>query len=95
MKTFDEFIDVGDYATTVTRCTVDGTIVEFEGTITNQDDRVHTYTVMVNYLVDGQIADSDVLTVSSVAAGETAVFEGTGFARDATATSVASCRSTR
>lgn len=92
VDSFDEFIDVGKYRTEVTRCTIDGTLVEFEGTITNQDDEMHSYTVTVSYLLDGRITDSDSLSVPSVAPGETAEFQGTGFIRDSPSGSVPRCR---
>ena len=92
VKTFDEFIDVGPHDTAVTRCTLDGTIVEFEGTITNQDTERHSYSVAVSYLVDGRVVDSDSLSATAVGPGETATLQGTGIIRDGDGGSDAICR---
>lgn len=92
VESFDEFIDVGDHTTKVTSCTIDGTVIEFTGSITNDEPRVHSYTIEVTYLVDSQVADTDSLFVDDVAPGATATFQGTGFARDATPGATPRCR---
>jgi hypothetical protein len=92
VDSFDEFIAVGEHTTTVTRCSVDGTIIDFRGTITNEDDRPHAYMVTVTYLLGRTVVDSDLLNVDTVEPGETATFEGTGIADDATPGQVPTCR---
>ncbi|MEQ1701331.1 MAG: DUF2510 domain-containing protein [Ilumatobacteraceae bacterium] len=92
VDTLDEFIDVGPHDTTVTRCTVDGTIVEFDGTITNRDVEQHSYVVVVNYVIDGRIVDSDALKADFVEPGDTAPLHGTGIIRDGEGGTEAECR---
>ena len=61
-----DFAEPGPHATTVVSCDVDGRTADVAGTITNDDDRPHDYTLFVE--VDGR---TEIVVVEDVAAGET------------------------
>jgi len=84
MREVNSFLEAGPHSVSIDSCVTTGSVTVLDGSITNEDTRTHTYTVSVSYRSDGAVKDSDQIAVRSVAPGETATFQATGFP-DATA----------
>lgn len=61
------YLDPGPYETTILSCTTVDGLVTFDGTILNQDDVSHDYTVHVRYADGETFLDSDSASVRRVA----------------------------
>jgi hypothetical protein len=82
MREFDEFIDVGEHSEQIDSCVTTDGLVRVDGSITNEDAATHDYTVTVGYRAGGDLVETDVVTVASVAPGATAAFHASAFVDD-------------
>ncbi|MDP2291628.1 MAG: DUF2510 domain-containing protein [Actinomycetota bacterium] len=81
LREIDRFIEAGPHEVDVDRCdTDDNGLVTLDGTITNLDDEVRSYTITIRYTVDNDTLETDLARVADVDPGATAEFHGTTFA---------------
>lgn len=88
MREVDAFLEAGPHSASIDSCVTTGGVTVLDGSITNDDNRTRGYTVRVSYLSNDVVADSDEISVGSVAPGATATFHATGFPK----TSPIECR---
>jgi Protein of unknown function (DUF2510) len=98
LREVGDFLDPGEYEVELTRCDTEERstdsqpnvvfvvprLVTVEGNITNLGEQATSYTITLDYLVNGVRTESDTVTVSTVQAGETTAFEATAFVETAT-----------
>jgi hypothetical protein len=79
LRELDQFFDVGEHTERVTGCALDDRLVRLDGSITNNDDSTHSYTIFVSYRDGDELLDTDQTVVRSVAPGATASFSTSAF----------------
>ena len=79
MRELDAFFDAGPHSVQIDSCVLTDGLVRLDGSITNEDDVTHSYTIDVAYRSDGDELDRDQATVNAVSPGETAEFHTTAF----------------
>ncbi len=99
MREVSDFLDPGEFAVQLTRCDTEKNaadsnpdvqliidrLVSVEGNITNLGDTAKSYTITIDYKVNGARVEGDTVSVPVVSPGETATFEATAFVTTATA----------
>ena len=79
MREVNAFLEAGPHSVRIDSCVTTDSVTVLDGSITNEDNRAHSYTVSVSYRSDDAVLDSDEIAVPSVAPGATATFHTTGF----------------
>lgn len=79
LREVNAFLAAGPHSVQIDSCTTSGGVTVLDGSITNDDNRTHGYTISVSYRAGDKVLDSDEIAVPSVAAGQTAAFHATGF----------------
>ncbi|MDO8390026.1 MAG: DUF2510 domain-containing protein [Actinomycetota bacterium] len=75
----DQLFNPGPYTTSIDRCTNDGGLAVADGTITNDDDTYHDYSIFIRFTDSGRTLDTDVVDVRRVPPHEVAQFHATVF----------------
>jgi hypothetical protein len=79
LRELDDFLEPGPYTARIDSCDLDGRLITLEGSITNLDTEQRSYTVTVEYRLNGDRIELDVTRVRDVAPNATANFETSAF----------------
>ncbi len=79
LRELDDFLEPGPYDARIDNCNVNDRLATVEGSITNLDDEQRSYTITVEYRLDGRRLALDIVKVSDVAPDATATFVASEF----------------
>ena len=78
LREIDQYADPGPYTVELTKCEVSGSApLSMEGTIRNDDDVVHTYTLDLEFVFANGGSDLQSVAVTDVQPGDTETFRST------------------